>query len=78
MIFLTAEELEVLQEYQEADNQSIGYEGNIAKTQLKKVADWLRGDCEHDPPNPKSKIFRKGLPRFQCNECMKELLKEIE
>ncbi len=45
---LTIEELEKLQEYQEPNNQSLGYERNIAQAQLDKVLNqlWLdKPDC---------------------------------
>lgn len=51
---------------------------DIAQAQLKKVAEWGEGDCEHNPPNPFSQILRKGLPRKDCPECWQELLKEVE
>ena len=42
-LLLTSKELEKLQEYQEPNNESIGYERNIAKAQLDKVLNWILG-----------------------------------
>ena len=43
---LSPEELEVLQEYVEPDNESIGYELNIATEQLKKVAPYIEAQVK--------------------------------
>ena len=49
-----------------------------AKTQLKQVVEWGDGECEHYPPNPNSKLFRKGMKRIDCPKCWQALKKEVE
>ena len=70
MILLTPEELAELQFYQEPDNESIGYEKNIAKAQAKKILKWGDELCPHWNSEWHLKHY--------CPKCWQELQKECE
>ena len=70
MILLTPEELAELQFYQEPDNESIGYEKNIAIHQAKKIVAWGDEKCPHWNSEWHLKHY--------CPKCWQELQKECE
>ena len=74
---LSGTELESLQEYQEFDNESIGYERNIAKAAQSKLIKWLKKPCPEHPWQTKSRVQKADTlyydHRYLCPRCMEEL-----
>ena len=80
-ILLTPEELAELQFYQEPDNESIGYEKNIAKAQAKKIAEWGEEECDNPQHRAEYAIRAETAyysQRRECEYCWHELEQEIK
>ncbi len=72
-ILLTPEELVILQEYVEPSNESIGYERNIAKAQLKKVVEEL---SRYKVPS--ATPYGDIITIFTEGDVWQSLIKEVE
>ena len=79
---LTLRELITLQEYREPDNDSLGYETNIAIHQDLKtrqgIYEWGNEECLH---NAYSYTDKRGerhniLKKRECSLCWQELIKD--
>ncbi len=64
------------EEISKSYGKGYGFEGDAAalleaqyQLDLKDIIEWGEGDCEHDPPNPNSKLFKEGTRRHDCPYC---------